>query len=88
MERIAEEEQKQRPIFQTQEGSCLASIWDNERTIKGNSVVFREATFSKRYRDKDGQFKSTTKYTDAKELLDAVIAIATTTRELLSRGEE
>ena len=85
--KIPEEQTNNKPVWQTQEGACMASIWDNERTVNGNTVVFREVSFSKRYRTPDGQFKSTSKYRK-EDIVDAIIALARALKSFDNGGDE
>jgi len=39
-------------------GSCRAAIWENEIRVNGSSKKVLKATVDRRYKDKDGSWKS------------------------------
>ena len=39
-------------------GSCRAAIWENEIRVNGSSKKLLKATVDRRYKDKDGSWKS------------------------------
>lgn len=49
-----------KPIDKLQEGMVKSAIWENE-SRDGNT--FHSATFSKTYKDKDGKYRDTTRFT-------------------------
>jgi hypothetical protein len=49
----------QRPVAKYTAGQVSAAIWENEVTTKaGKKVTMLKATVERRYKDKDGQWKS------------------------------
>ncbi|MCA9441391.1 MAG: hypothetical protein KC964_11325 [Candidatus Omnitrophica bacterium] len=66
--------EKNRPIWQTQIGGFRASIWENERQIKDRTVRVKELSFSKVFRNQQGEWKSTTRY-QANEIPKAILAL-------------
>jgi len=40
-------------------GNVSCAIWTNETTVNGKKVSLLKATVERRYKDKDGQWKST-----------------------------
>jgi hypothetical protein len=49
----------QRPVAKFTAGQVSAAIWENEVTTKaGTKVVILKATVERRYKDRDGQWKS------------------------------
>ena len=39
-------------------GSCRAAIWENEIRVNGSAKTVMKATVERRYKDKDGSWKS------------------------------
>ena len=49
----------QRPVAKFRAGQVSAAIWENEVTTKaGKKVTMLKATVERRYKDRDGQWKS------------------------------
>ena len=48
----------QKPVVKFTAGQTSAAIWENEITVNGRQVTMLKATVQRRYRDKDGQWKS------------------------------
>ena len=49
----------QRPVAKFTAGQVSAAIWENEVTTKaGKKVTMLKATVERRYKDRDGQWKS------------------------------
>ena len=49
----------QRPVTKFSAGQVSAAIWENEVTTKtGKKVTMLKATVERRYKDRDGQWKS------------------------------
>jgi hypothetical protein len=46
------------PIKKFSAGSVSCALWENEATVNGNKVPILKATVERRYKDKDGQWKS------------------------------
>ena len=57
-------------------GGISASVWRNERkNSEGEAIEVRSVTFQKRYKDKDGEWKSTTSMHD-RDLPNALVVLA------------
>ena len=53
----------QRPVAKFRAGQVSAAIWENEVTTKtGKQVTMLKATVERRYRDRDGQWKSSSSF--------------------------
>ena len=53
----------QRPVAKFSAGQVSAAIWENEVTTKaGKQVTMLKATVERRYRDRDGQWKSSSSF--------------------------
>jgi len=53
----------QRPVAKFTAGQVSAAIWENEVTTKaGRQVTMLKATVERRYRDRDGQWKSSSSF--------------------------
>jgi hypothetical protein len=48
----------QKPVAKFSAGQVSAAIWENEITVNGRQVTILKATVQRRYRDKDGTWKS------------------------------
>ena len=40
-------------------GSCEAAVFENQREANGKRMTFKKVSFQKRYKDTDGEWKST-----------------------------
>ncbi len=53
----------QRPVAKFSAGQVSAAIWGNEVTTKtGKTVTVLKATVERRYKDRDGQWKSSSSF--------------------------
>jgi hypothetical protein len=48
----------QKPVAKFTAGQTSAAIWENEITVNGRQVTMLKATIQRRYKDKDGAWKS------------------------------
>lgn len=48
----------QKPVAKFRAGQVSAAIWENEITVNGSKVTVLKATVQRRYKDKDGDWKS------------------------------
>jgi len=48
----------QKPVAKYQAGQISAAIWENEISVNGRQVTVLKATVQRRYKDKDGDWKS------------------------------
>jgi hypothetical protein len=46
------------PIKKFSAGSISCALWENEATVEGRKVGILKATVDRRYKDKDGSWKS------------------------------
>ena len=56
-------------------GSCEAAIFVNEINRNGQAVSIKKAVFQKRYKDQDGQWKSTGSL-DINDIPKAILALS------------
>lgn len=83
---IPEEQiQTNRPLWQTHVGPFWASIWENDRNIGEKTVKVRELSFAKRYKDKSGEFRNSTKY-QVNDIPKAIVALEQAYEELVLRN--
>ena len=47
-----------KPVAKFNAGQISAAIWENDITANGRSVTMLKVTVQRRYKDKDGQWKS------------------------------
>lgn len=52
----------QKPIVTVRAGQVSSDIFENEITVNGRKVTVLKASVQKRYKDKDGNLKSTTSF--------------------------
>ncbi len=50
------------PVKKFQAGTINCSLWENEMTIDGQSRTVLKATIERRYKDKTGEWKSSSSY--------------------------
>ena len=48
----------QKPVAKFKAGQVSAALWENEISVSGRQVTMLKATIQRRYKDKDGQWKS------------------------------
>jgi len=48
----------QKPIAKFKAGMVSAAIWENQIEVKGKTVTMLKSTVQRRYKDKDGDWKS------------------------------
>lgn len=68
------------------QGSCSASIFSNEIQRNGRSIEIPKVSFQKRYKDKDGNWKTSSSL-DLNDLPKAVICLSKAYDFLTSREE-
>ena len=52
----------QKPVAKFQAGQVSAAIWENDISVNGRQVTVLKATIQRRYKDKDGDWKSSGSY--------------------------
>ncbi len=52
----------QKPAAKFTAGQVSAAIWENEVSVNGRDVTLLKATIQRRYKDKDGQWKSSSSF--------------------------
>ena len=62
-------------------GFVSASIWNNKRVFDGKEVDTKSVTFQKRYKDKDGQWKTSSSL-DQRDIADAMVVLGKTYEHL------
>ncbi len=78
---------KDKPLWHFHAGSVRASIWENERDINGKTFTVRDLTFSKRYRDVNGEYKNTTKYS-ANDIPKAMLVLQKAYEQMVTGFED
>ena len=56
-------------------GSCEAAVFENERDVNGKKMTFKKVSFQKRYKDSDGEWKSTQSL-DINDIPKALLALS------------
>jgi len=51
-----------KPLKSFAAGGVRAAIWENEIRVNGSTKTMLKATIERRYKDKDGSWKSTTSF--------------------------
>ncbi len=51
-----------KPVAKFRAGQVSAAIWENEITVNGKKAVMLKASIERRFKDKDGQWKSSTSF--------------------------
>jgi len=51
-----------KPIWRTNAGQVSAAVWENLITANGKQVTVLKCSVQRRYKDKDGQWKSSTSF--------------------------
>jgi len=51
-----------KPLRTVSAGSCRAAIWENSIQVNGSSKTMLKATVERRYKDKDGSWKSSSSF--------------------------
>ena len=46
------------PVKKFSAGSISCALWENEATVNGRKMTLLKASLDRRYKDKDGQWKS------------------------------
>ena len=52
----------QKPVAKFKAGMVSAAIWENQIEVKGKTVTMLKATVQRRYKDSDGNWKSSQSY--------------------------
>ena len=52
----------QKPVAKFKAGQVSAAIWENEVSVNGRTVTMLKATVERRYKDRDGQWKSSASF--------------------------
>ena len=51
-----------KPVAKFRAGQVSAAIWENEITVNGKKAVMLKASVERRFKDKDGQWKSSNSF--------------------------
>jgi hypothetical protein len=52
----------QKPVARFRAGQVAAAIWENEITVNGRKATMLKASVERRFKDKDGQWKSSNSF--------------------------
>jgi hypothetical protein len=52
----------QKPVAKFRAGQVSAAIWEKEVSVNGRTVTMLKATVERRYKDRDGQWKSSASF--------------------------
>ena len=52
----------QKPVAKFVAGQVSAAIWENQISVNGRPVTVLKASVQRRYKDRDGQWKSSTSF--------------------------
>jgi len=50
------------PLKKFRAGNVSCALWENEATVNGRQITLLKATIDRRYKDKDGQWKSSSSF--------------------------
>lgn len=67
-------------------GNINVAIWNNIKEINGQVKELKSITLEKRYKDKEGNWKSTTSF-NADELPKAIMALSKAFSELMEKKQ-
>ena len=51
-----------KPVAKVRAGQVSSALWENEITVNGRKVTVLKASVQRRYKDRDGQWKSSTSF--------------------------
>ena len=57
-------------------GGCEAAVFENQINAGGKSISLKKVSFQKRYRNADGEWKSTSSSLDQNDLPKAILALS------------
>lgn len=63
-----------KPEQKFQAGGISASVWKNENIVNGEPRTMHSVTLQKRYKDKSGEWKTSTSFND-RDLPNAVVVL-------------
>lgn len=63
------------PVWKTRAGSVVLALWDNEVTVNGRSVTMLKATIERRFKDGQGNWKSSGSFS-RNEVPAAIVCLA------------
>ena len=75
------------PVKKFSAGSVSSAIWENEAMVAGKKVGILKATIERRYRDKDGTWKSSGSFS-RNEIPLAVFCLVQAYATMLGEGGE
>ena len=73
------------PIWKTRAGSISCAIWENDANVNGQRTTLLKATVERRYKDKDGNWKSSGSFS-RREIHDVRFCLAKAFEKMV--GEE
>lgn len=75
------------PVKKFNAGSVSCALWENEATVDGRKVSLLKATVERRYKDRDGTWKSSGSFS-RNEIPLAVFCLVQAYTAMLSEGQE
>jgi len=87
-ETIGLEPSKKKPLWEIKVGAFSATIWENDKEINGSTVKMKNVAFSKHFKGRDGEFRTSTIYPTENEIPKAILALQRAYEELMSSDQE
>ena len=75
------------PVKKFSAGSVSCALWENEATVEGRKVSLLKATVERRYKDRDGTWKSSGSFS-RNEIPLAVFCLVQAYAAMLGEGQE
>ena len=75
------------PVKKFNAGSVSCALWENEATVDGRKVSLLKATVERRYKDRDGTWKSSGSFS-RNEIPLAVFCLVQAYAAMLGEGQE
>jgi hypothetical protein len=75
------------PVKKFSAGSVSCALWNNEAVVNGKTVPILKATVERRYKDKDGQWKSSGSFS-RNEIPMAVFCLLKVFAAMVEENEE
>jgi len=75
------------PVKKINAGTVSCALWENEVTVNGRKATMLKATIERRYKDKDGQWKSSGSFS-RNEIPQAVYCLLQAYAAMMSEGQE
>jgi hypothetical protein len=75
------------PVWKVRAGSVSCALWENEANVNGRSVAMMKATIERRYRDGDGNWKSSGSFS-RNEIPLAIFCLQKAFEKMIGEQEE